>query len=220
MKNLKKIIQAATIATVLLGTAQISYGQLYGQLASGQLACGKETILAGFKFKRDCQSGKSKFSITNTYDDIRNLTIDGNFYIKNGSAYYDDTNGSVSVINFPPRKDIGFNKDLGNRSAFKFRINSKSYNGRKPIKSISISCNSSTKKIAGAIITPICSGQTPRFFVENVSGNKSVAYQGVRGNLKIKNFKVLSSGEQHKFDLSIISKPNSSSSQAYTFMIY
>lgn len=224
MKNLKKMIQAVTIATVLLGTAKVSHGD---QL---QLACGGATIFAGFKFKlSSCKKNEtSELSIANTYDNRRKLTIEGNFIIKNGKPYhvYD---GSISVIDFNARGALAFNVN-SKKSGYGMPINTRSVDNLKPTKSISISCKSGTKRIAGVIITPNCSGQTPRFFVENTTNNynndKWVAYQGVRGAFKFKNFKQLNlsgynrGGSQHKFDLSIISKPNRSSSQAYTFMIY
>jgi len=217
MKNLNKIIQIVTMATVLLGTAKISYG------VELKLPCGAATILAGFKFKRDCQNGMDKYSIENTYDTRKSLTIYSNFVIKNGSSYPVIDN-SISLIDFMPRKTLLFNGTKTTKSTnFRFSINGRNLALLKKPKSLSISCKNGTKRIGDIVITPTCSGKNPSFFVEHNGKRGStywVSYQGASKNFKIKNFKALSSGEQHKFDLSIISNPGNSNSQVYTFIIY
>ncbi|AFZ12387.1 hypothetical protein Cri9333_1495 [Crinalium epipsammum PCC 9333] len=90
----------------------------------------------------------------------------------------------------------------------------------KLIKTVLISCNDATQKIAGLIFTPTCSNRNAKFIVENTNNlEKRIVTYGKIGDFSFRNFKIINSKSQQIVDLSAFYKEKNISSQKHKLEI-
>lgn len=183
------------------------------------IRCNESTVLSGFKFTLNkCKGNSAQLAIANTYANPRKLGIEGNIIQSNGSLYHQD-NSSRSIIDFPTKGTLVSQVNTGGYAGYGLNIFPAAITS-KLIKSISTSCNDGTKKLAGVIFTIICTSKEPRFIVENTSNStKTIASYGSRGNFNFRNYKEISPGSQHRFDLSAIATGKNVAAQKHRFEI-
>lgn len=223
--NMIKPVQAMTAMAVAVSFLSLT-PQVYSQVVLGvnyknfKLECNQSTILSGFKFTlTKCNKNLGQITINNTYNNAKKLGIRGNLVNSNGRWYLDNRRDGYNIIDFTARANLSLNISVVSAQSPRLYIFPANSN-LKLIKTVLISCNDGTQKIAGLIFTPTCSNRDAKFIVENTNNiERRIVTYGKIGNFSFRNFKIINSKSQQRVDLSAFSQEKNLASKKHKLEI-